>query len=1018
MSAVKSFQLLTLGKFNQHRPDGFYKQAAWRGRVLLEDSAFQFAVLAVWIFMRVVSAGAQSTDAVILGTITDAQGALEPGVTVTVRNPETGLTRTSLTGDDGKYRVAPLPPGTYDLKAERQGFAAVEIQDLVLTIGLEVPQNLTLKLSSVEQTVTVRSEAPVVEIASSEVASEVVERQQIDSLPITQRQVAMLALLEPGTTPDVGRVSRPLASIGAGAVNAAGSNYLLDGLSNVISGNGDPRDLVQEAVVQEFKVILGQAPAEYGGRAAGVVTVASKGGTNQLHGEAFEYFRDHYINRVDTITQAQYNSNPTAFPIQPFSRNQYGVEIGGPIQNDRLYFLFSFEELNDQEYFTVSPGGGKSPAVTAAFAPLEGSFRGGALFREYFGRLDYQFSPKNSAFLRFSEQNPATNYAQNANGGDAAAFSGSGDSSVRSWTYALVDSWLISDKTVNQFAAQVAQSWQLSTAPHFNTPAQYANGSIQINFPDLTWGFYQSTEFHPFYQEVRDDVTRTASQHTFRFGVDELRTPRKLDAPATPLGVWTFAKDYQPTAASPTFDPQNPNFNWTTVASATPIKFTTNFPQLNWQDENLMQGFYFEDEWKVRPNLTLNLGVRYDLQTGVWRNHLSASLYPVPLPYVKFGGHGDYDNLAPRMGFAWDPLKDGRTVVRGGFGIVNVNLQDNAFEGEITTLRQTQITITGTTANPIPWPDPYNGLTYQQYLAAHPQSALNTSTNANNVYNPQVFTYNLGVARQFKSDFALSVEGLFTHMKGLVVSENVNTPNPLTGLRPLPAYGQINESAPIGNYNYSGLFVRLDKRFSKRYQYVVSYTLAKQTDNYNSTTAITDFYHPSLDDGLAVTDRRHNLVVSGSVLLRYRITVGAIWTLRSSLPFSALAGGDLNNDGAITDYVPGTGKNSRDIGQTLAIVNAWRATKGLAPIPRSQIESNRYNQLDARVSKDIDLGERFKLQVIGQLFNVLGTNNYGGVGTTQQANASTGSATAGGTFGTFTAALPLQQGELAVRVVF
>jgi hypothetical protein len=384
---------------------------------------------------------------------------------------------------------------------------------------------------------------------------------------------------------------------------------------------------------------------------------------------------------------------------------------------------------------------------------------------------------------------------------------------------------------------------------------------------------------------------------------------------------------------------------------------------------------------------------------------------------VKFGGHGEYNNLAPRFGFAWDPFKNGRTVVRGGFGIVNVDLQDNAFDPEIYTLRQTQITIQGTAANPVPWPNPYGTYgTYQAYLAAHPQSALNVNITANNVYNPKVFTYNLGVARQIATDFALSVEGMYTHMYGLDVTENVNTPNEVTGIRPLPQWGQINESAPVGIYNYTGLFVRLEKRFSHRYQYVIDYTLAKQDDNYNSSTAVTDYYHPQEDDGPAVTDRRHNFVASGSVLLHWGINAGAIYTLRSALPFSVLTGADNNNDGAITDYVPGVGKTFTP--GALPTINAWRATKGLAPIPLSQLESNRYNQLDARISKNINLGERYRIELIGQLFNVLGTNSYGGVGTTQQSNASTGSATSPGTLGTFTAALPKQQGELAVRFVF
>jgi hypothetical protein len=400
------------------------------------------AVLLALVLASAISGRAQATDAAIIGNVTDSQGGALPGATVTATNQETGLVRTAVAGDDGHYRLAPLPPGTYALNAQQKGFATIELKGLVLTIGLELPQDVTLQVGSTAQVVTVTANQQTVETTSSEVASDIVDRVQTDTLPISQRQTALLALLEPGTTSDVGRVSRPLASIGAGQVNGAGSNYLLDGLSNVIAGNGDPRDLVQEAVVQEFRVILGQAPAEYGFRAAGIVSVATKSGTNDFHGEAFEYFRDHYINRVDSITQAENESNPAAYPIQPFSRNQFGGEIGGPIKKNKLYGLFSFEELNDQEYYTVAPGADKIAALNTVYAPLEGSFRGGALFREYFGRLDYQFTPGNTAFLRYSQQAPALNYS--ATGGNAAAFSGSGDSDTRSQTLALEDSWVMS----------------------------------------------------------------------------------------------------------------------------------------------------------------------------------------------------------------------------------------------------------------------------------------------------------------------------------------------------------------------------------------------------------------------------------------------------------------------------------------------------------------------------------------------------------------------------------------------
>jgi hypothetical protein len=999
-----------------HRSHFELNEERWRRVSLSWVRNFQFvALLLLSVLAFGISARAQSTAAVVVGAVTDAQGGALSGASVTVTNTETGFVRTFVTDADGRYRVAGLLPGNYDLRVELKGFSTVEAKGLTLVIGQELPQNIELKVGVVQQEVTVTAEAPPVDTTSSEVGTGIVDREQVDSLPIAQRTGSLLALIEPATTTDAGRSSRPSAALGAGAISPAGTNYLLDGLSNLISGNGDPRDIVQEATIQEFKVILNQSEAEYGMRASGVVSVATKSGTNQLHGEGFEFFRDHYINIVDPLTQAVHNANPAANPIQPFTRNQYGGAIGGPILKDKLHFFFSYEHLNDQEYETVAPGGLKNSGITAVYAPLEGSFRGGALFTEYFGKLDWQVNQNNTAWLRFSEQNPATNYA--ANGGNAAAFSGS-DSSVTGWTWAAGDTWSISPTLVNQFAAQVAQSSQLSLAPKFGTPAQFANGSVQVKFPDLTWGFSPGTFFHPFYQELRDDLTLVKGQHTFKFGGDLLNLPRNQHAVADPLGVWTFSKDYQATAASPTFDPNNPNFDWSTLASANPILFTATYPTVIWQDESLMTGIYAQDEWKVRPNLTLNLGLRYDLQTGIWRNRLNASNYPSPgLPsFIHLGGHGDYDNFAPRIGFAWDPSGGGKTSIRGGFGITNVILQDNALQGEVYTLRQSSISIKNPT-----WPDPYGpGVTIQQYLASN-ASVPNVTVNGNNVVNPKSYSYSLGFTRELTSDLTLSVEGNYTHIYDWSVSENVNTPDPVSGLRPFPVYGQINETVPAGVYNYKGVYVRLEKRFRNRYQYLVSYTLAKQDDNYgNSSTSapvITNALNPSQDNGPAAYDRRHNLVVSGSGLLWHGITVGGIWSLRSALPLSAYAGKDLNNDGQLTDYVPGTTKVFNGI-QDLNIINAWRATKGLAPIPLSQIQSNRYNQLDLRVSKDFKLHERFKIQLIGQLFNVFGTTNYGGVGTAQVTNAGTGSATSSGSFGTFSTALPLEQGELAVRFIF
>jgi hypothetical protein len=202
--------------------------------------------------------------------------------------------------------------------------------------------------------------------------------------------------------------------------------------------------------------------------------------------------------------------------------------------------------------------------------------------------------------------------------------------------------------------------------------------------------------------------------------------------------------------------------------------------------------------------------------------------------------------------------------------------------------------------------------------------------------------------------------------------------------------------------------VRLDKRYADRFLYLMSYTLSK-TYGYPIGGSITDVANPGLDVGPAGTDRRHMLVSSGSVTVPAGVQVGAVWTLRSKMPFSALAGLDLNSDGSVSDYVPGTSRNAFDLG----LVNAWRAQNRLGPITASRFDSNRYNSLDLRVSKAIQLGDRRKVELIGQLFNVFGIDNLlppGSGGYVDNALSDS--------FGKILSAQPRQQGEIAIRYAF
>jgi hypothetical protein len=230
-------------------------------------------------------------------------------------------------------------------------------------------------------------------------------------------------------------------------------------------------------------------------------------------------------------------------------------------------------------------------------------------------------------------------------------------------------------------------------------------------------------------------------------------------------------------------------------------------------------------------------------------------------------------------------------------------------------------------------------------------------------------------------------------------------------LRPLNQFARIEQTRSNGHIDYKALMLRLDRRFDNRFLYMLSYTLAKSDGNVvaaNVTSRVTQSEAPGLDEGPSISDRRHVLVASGSVLLPFDINLGGVWTLRSSMPFSALAGVDLNGDGVNTDYVPGTTRNlgNRETGRMLEAVNGWRASRGLGAIRESQVDGNGFNSVDLRVTKSIALRGTQTIEVIGQLFNVFGRDNLQATWVTNALSNQ---------FGSIRQAFNRQQGEIAIR---
>ena len=948
----------------------------------------------------------------IQGTVTDAQGGVLPGVSLTLRNTETGAARTTVTESDGVYRFAGLQPGTYALKAELQGFATVDVERLTINIGVQLQQDLKMQLQSLQETVTVTGEAPVIEVTRTEVA-QVITQEQIDTLPMADRQPASLVLLLPGTNMDNTQVRRSQANIGAGGINNQMNAYFLDGASNWSTNSGQQHAEMPQNAIREFRVNVAQASAEHGGNVAGLVSIVTRSGTNRFSGEALEYFKNQNMQARDK------NAEDVGAPKPDYKRNQWGLSLGGPIVRDKLHFYAATEYQTENKSFTVNT------AQPQFYSALEGVFPTDYLRHKYFVRGDWQISQSQNLFVRYGRD--WEHIDCEGCGGIFAAFSQSFVESPRDTTV-TGHTWVISNRALNELRVQYPARLHSTTGPPGTSlwdkpgefPAERFSGYSQVyNFPSLRWGSSTGSLNFTKRFELKEDYSYSAGSHQWKFGAEYAQYISPEDVISN-LGTWTFPTDQ--------FFDGSPG---AIAALRNPTTFTASFPNVVRELHNYWINGYGQDEWKPLSNLTINLGVRYDLQYHSFNNQLSFDGREQLRQLVDPSSRHDNNNIGPRAGMAWDVRNDSRTLVRAAYGRFYQYLPQGGLRNELGTLLQNSISITNPT-----YPDPYGGRTPQSFVTVSARPNVNVLDDE--IQNLSGDTATFGVSQQLRPNLALHVDGVVTNLRHFARTWNINAPNTgidsrtldaatasrtaagfsaaqLNALRPLANWGNVTQLSSTGWSDYRALYVRLDKRMSNRYMYLVSYT-RDWTEN-NVANPVADFYHSDLDTG--PDGRKHTLVASGTARLPFDITLGAVWTIRSALAYSALAGVDLNGDGVSNnDYVPGTTRNQagRDDASTTAVlqkVNEWRVVRNLRPIPESQLQSSDFNRFDIRVSRSINLGGTRSVDLVAQVFNVFGRDNLvGGTGGGAVNNALSNA------YGRYTIAAPRQDAEVGISFKF
>lgn len=914
---------------------------------------------------------AQSTLGDITGSVHDPSGAAVPGASVILINVDTGVRSSLKATEDGGYRFQQVAPGMYRLEVTASGFSETDVANLRVNLDSHVTQDVALTVGSSGETVQVEGFSPQINTQSNTVGG-VVTQDEIDKLPVNTRQYLNLALLIPGTSQDASRSFYNNIQIGGGSGYYT-NGFVVDGVSNVFAEMGEPRQNFPQGGVQEFKVNITQYPAEYGLSMGGLISVATKSGTNQFHGEAFELWRNKAFNSP--------KFNQTLNP--EFNRNQFGADIGGPIIKDRTHFCLAFERTQTAEVYTIS--------AAPFYASNNGVFSKPSHDQFFTARVDHKLTDKQNMFVR---------YAQEWN---LLSYQGCGGNTVRNCYNGQIPrqsivfghTYTITPTLLNDMRFQYAYaSYQLGP-PNAPIPTNPGNFSQQVLnslqtayvFPGFSYGFgYADTGVERRFQ-VLDSVSLVRGKHTFKAGFDTSYIPFTDGAASNFNGTWTFGTDQ-------TFNPADPT---TLAALKNPTSYTQTVPFLSNKIPTTPLGLYGEDEWRISPRITINLGLRWERQFGSFNERLNYTAAQQQIPFINNNKtRGDSNNFAPRLGVVWDITGKAHDIVRAGYGIYYNNIQTLQNFSEARNLLSCSISI----ANPS-YPNPFGaGRTASDYCSTNRPTVTYMAQNFQNPYAQQ---YSVGYSRQITNNLSVDVDGLYSY--ALHDYRNFDVNYPTSGRRPAAGWNIVYLRIPEAASKYKALFVRMDKRLSRRYMYTVSYTLQSTRDN-NPQATVTNPLNPNQDWGPGNTDRRHALVASFGYQLPWGFIGSGIVTFRTSMPFSAYAA-TVNAD-SVTQYVPGTTRNQVNRDVDLSLVNTYRATRNLPAVAAGDIQNTAYKSFDFRLAKNFRIHDRFNIELYGQGFNLFGANNYTVITTSA---AST-------TFGRASDSSYRQQGELAARFTF
>ncbi|HXT73248.1 MAG TPA: carboxypeptidase regulatory-like domain-containing protein [Candidatus Angelobacter sp.] len=888
------------------------KQKAGGRKTSFLAFTIRLATVVVFLFALNTVARAQST-ATLQGAVTDTSNAAVPGAKVVVHNQNTGVDRTTQTDESGAYLVSGLLPGVYRVEITASGFQTAVIKDLTLSVATTTTENTQLQVGQVSQEVTVTGGEPLVDTSDATVG-QVINQRTVQQIPLNGRHFVDLGLLIPGTVtpPQNGFLTAPLRGQGSFAINTAGqredtTNWMINGIN--LSDEVQNQITFQPSIntVSEFKIDNSTFPAEYGRNSGAIANILTRSGSNDFHGEVFDFVRNNFFDARNFF-------NPKPVAMSPFIRNNFGAAAGGPIKRNKAFFFASYEGLRQRQglslsSFTLSPDQQTQIAATsnstiqkiAALFPTENAqgtgtagvpgsfngFNGSAVapvnIDQGTGDLDFALTDNDHlhgyyALQQDLRQEPTLQGNNLPGWGDTRA--------SRRQIMTLEEDHVFSPSLTNEARVGYNRIHITFTPNQLLNPTSFnINDGVTapIGIPQISVTGLFNIGGPGGFPQGRGDTTVVGSDtvrylrgnHSFVFGGEIRRFYNNnfaLDAGTFTYGnICNFMADGVVTFTGGV--PSSPCAGAPTGGTTTNNRFSINLSNGASKILEPAFGLYFEDSYKVRSNITLELGLRYDYNNVITdADNRFVEFIPSTVSLVQVGTNGlsepyraNKKNIQPRVGIAWDPWGDGKTSVRAGYAI----LADQPVSGIVAPQA----------SNP-PFGDPLTfngtiGLSNAQATAG--PAGLSPSTIFAGFDDPYVQSYNLTIQHQVSTSLGFQVGYVGSKGTHLRLARNLNQPaigtatvpfaalSASSPIRPGAGLGNITEIDSSGNSNYNALWVTANKRFATGLQFNASYTYSKSLD-YNSLSSqgvtLEDSTNPRLNYGPSDFDARHRFVIN------------------------------------------------------------------------------------------------------------------------------------------------------------